>query len=69
MTTERFRRNAIASLKLDDGEIVTDHSQMAGLFLQDLKNRMATFEGITMGFNLQQLLQPVEGLEDLSKPF
>lgn len=52
MATKRFRRNAIASLKLDNWEIITDHSQMAGLFLQDFKNRMDYSEGITMGFNL-----------------
>ena len=31
MATERHRRNSIASLKLPDGSVVSDHDQMAGI--------------------------------------
>ena len=31
MATERHRRNSIASLRLPDGSVVSDHSQMAGI--------------------------------------
>lgn len=33
MAIERFRRNAIASVKLANGKVITDDSQLAGLFL------------------------------------
>ena len=31
MATERHRRNSIASLKLPDGSVATDHSQMESI--------------------------------------
>lgn len=69
MATERFRKNTIASLKLENGDIITDHHQMAAVFWQDFKGRMGCSDGIQMGYNLQQLLQKVAGFQDLSKPF
>jgi hypothetical protein len=49
--------------------MVSDHQQLAGIILQKFKERMGQSRGINMGFDLAQLLQPVEGLEDLTKPF
>ena len=52
MATERHRKNSIASLKLPDGTVVSDHSQMAGIIWSCFKNRMGTSRGIVMGFDL-----------------
>ena len=32
MATERYRRNSIASLKLNDGSVISDHDQIAACF-------------------------------------
>lgn len=69
MATERFRRNSIASLKSDDGVVVSEHQQMAGLLWSSFKNRMGTANGIDMRFDLHRLIQAVPGLESLSAPF
>jgi len=69
MATERYRRNSIASLKLHDGTVVTDHSQMEGIIWDCFKNRMGSSRGIKMGFDLSSLIEPVVGLDVLTKPF
>nr|XP_040251774.1 uncharacterized protein LOC120968845 [Aegilops tauschii subsp. strangulata] len=69
MATERYRRNSIASLKLPDGTVVTDHSQMEGIIWDCFKNRMGSSRGINMGFDLSSLIEPVVGLDVLTKPF
>ena len=69
MATERHRRNSIASLRLPDGYVVSDHSQMAGIIWSCFKNRMGTSRGIVMGFDLPSLISPVAGLDVLTKPF
>nr|XP_020176662.1 uncharacterized protein LOC109762251 [Aegilops tauschii subsp. strangulata] len=69
MATERYRRNSIASLKLSDGTVVTDHSQMEGIIWNCFKNRMGSSRGINMGFDLSSLIEPVVGLDTLTKPF
>ena len=69
MATERHRRNSIASLKLPDGSVVSDHDQMAGIIWSCFKNRMGTSRGIAMGFDLASLIIPVDGLDLLTKPF
>nr|XP_040258456.1 uncharacterized protein LOC120975813 [Aegilops tauschii subsp. strangulata] len=69
MATERYRRNSIASLKLPDGTVVTDHSQMEGIIWNCFKNRMGSSRGINMGFDLPSLIEPVVGLDVLTKPF
>ena len=69
MATERHRRNSIASLKLPDGSVVSDHAQMAGIIWSCFKNRMGTSRGIAMGFDLASLINPVDGLDLLTKPF
>ena len=40
MASERFRRNAIASLLMAGGDPVSDHSQMAGILWSSFKSRM-----------------------------
>ena len=69
MASERLRKNAIASLRVDGNDPVSDHTQMAGILWSSFKNRMGHAQGINMGFDLPQLIQPVEGLEVLSAPF
>ena len=69
MTTERHRRNSIASLKLSDGTVVTEHSQMEGIIWNCFKNRMGSSRGIVMGFNLSSFITHVEGLDNLTRPF
>lgn len=69
MASERLRRNSISSLQRDDGSTVHDHAQMAGILWTSFKNRMGQAQGITMGFDLSTLLQPVDGLDDLVASF
>jgi hypothetical protein len=69
MATERFRRNAISSLKEPDGRIVSDHIEMAGLLLSSYKKRMGATKPIQMQWDLSRLFHKVEGLHDLTRPF
>jgi mannosylglycoprotein endo-beta-mannosidase len=69
MATERFRRNNIAMLKGADGIEITNHDQMAGMLWNSYKERMGKSEGIDMQFNLQVLLNRVQGLDELTVPF
>ena len=67
--SERFRRNSIASLKLSDGSIVSDHAGKALELYQTYKNRLGRAEPHDMKFDLTQLFKKVEGLDVLTKPF
>lgn len=69
MATERFRRNTISSIKNAEGDVVSDHQQLAGMFWSDFNQRMGKAKGIRMGFDLDTLIARVDGLEDLSQPF
>jgi len=69
MATERYRRNAISSLKDNNGDLVYDHHLMQGMIWSDFHNRMGTSQGIQLGFDLDDLIQPVDGLHELSAPF
>jgi hypothetical protein len=69
MTTQRHIRNAISMLTAVDGRQVSDHEEMAGMLWSSYKNRMGMSEGISMQFDLANLLIKVEGLEDISMPF
>jgi hypothetical protein len=42
---------------------------MAALLWTEYKNRMGSSEGIEMQFDLSRIIQPVEGLEELTVPF
>jgi hypothetical protein len=68
MATERYRRNAISSLKLSDGSDTSDHNPMAAVIWQTFKNRMGISKAITMGFDLCVLTECVDGLSSLSRP-
>lgn len=69
METERFRRNTIASLKNENGVVVTKHQQMAGLLWGSFRNRMGVATGIDIQFDLATPIQKIPGLEALSAPF
>nr|XP_040245306.1 uncharacterized protein LOC120964586 [Aegilops tauschii subsp. strangulata] len=70
MASERMRRNSISSLKTSSMlDPVTDHAQMAGILWASFKSRMGRAQGISMGFDLNYLIQPILGLEELSLPF
>jgi hypothetical protein len=69
MATQRFRRNTISGLKTENGDIVSNHQQMAGIILSKFKERMGQSRGIKMGFNLDRILQLVEGLDLLTRDF
>ncbi|XP_071681718.1 uncharacterized protein [Lolium perenne] len=69
MATERYRRNAIAMLRDVDGNEVTDHDSMAGLFWREYKERMGRSESISMQFDLERILHRVDGLQELTRPF
>jgi hypothetical protein len=59
MATERYRRNCISSLQLEDGHIVSDHDLMAAEAWTCYKKRMGTSVGIDMKFDLQSLIPAV----------
>ncbi|XP_073363314.1 uncharacterized protein [Aegilops tauschii subsp. strangulata] len=42
---------------------------MAGILWASFKSRMGQAQGINMGFDLNHLIQPIPGLEELSLPF
>ena len=69
LATERFRRNTISSLINDDGLSLSSHNAMAGLIWSSYKDRMGVSCGIDMLFDLENLIQPVPVLENLSEPF
>jgi hypothetical protein len=56
MASQRFRRNTISNLKLDNGDVVSDHEEMAGVIYQKYKDGMGQSRGINMGFDLGNLL-------------
>jgi hypothetical protein len=69
MATARYRRNNIAMLKSEDGRVVTDHQEIAGMLWSSYRNRMGQTEGISMQFDLNRLFAKVSGLEELTVPF
>ena len=70
MASERMRKNSIASLKTQGMTApISDHDQMAEILSASFKNRMGQAQGISMGYDLTTLIQPVRGLEELSQPF
>jgi hypothetical protein len=69
MATQIYRKNNIASLKLESGKVITDHHHMAGFSLNKFRGRMGQAKGISVGFHLSTLLTPVEGLHVLTRPF
>ena len=69
MATTRFRRNSIAMLRGDDGLMVSEHEDMAGLLWVAYKNMMGLSEGTNMQFQLDRLFTRAEGLGSITEPF
>jgi hypothetical protein len=69
MATQRMRRNAISMLKVDDGRIISDHDEMAGLLWSEYRDRMGKSEGIQMQFDLGRLVKRVSNLRELTATF
>jgi hypothetical protein len=62
MASQRYRRNSISSIKADNGELISDHHQMAGIFHSKFRDRMGQTKGVSIGFDLNKLLEPIPGL-------
>jgi retron-type reverse transcriptase len=69
MATERHRRNNIASITSEDGTTVTEHADKEDILFQAYKNRLGTSTNPPLLFDLESLIQPISGLEELSVPF
>jgi hypothetical protein len=69
MATERHKRNNIASLTAENGTVVTEHADKENILFQTYKNRLGTSSHPPMLFDLESLIQPTAGLEELSVPF
>lgn len=68
MATHSFRRNYIASVVLDDGTTVSDHTLKAGALWNSFKDRLGVTDFDTIQFDLDMLIQPVN-LPDMYLPF
>lgn len=69
MATERYRSNYVSSITTENGDVISDHATMAGLFLQEFKQRMGCSKEIQMGFDLSSIIKKVDGLDELTMPF
>jgi hypothetical protein len=69
IATKRHRRNYISTLTAADGNIANDHAAKEEIFFQSFKERLGSSEQPQMLFDLQALIQPTPGLEELSVPF
>ena len=67
--SERYRKNSIASLKLHDGTVVTDHLGKANELFSTYMERLGTKGEFDMKFDLSRIIKKVEGLEELTTPF
>jgi hypothetical protein len=69
VATERFRRNSIPHLTQSDGSIVSDNEGKEKIIYEAFMERLGTKSDPPMAFNLPELIEPVEGLSELSAPF
>jgi hypothetical protein len=68
MATISYRTNSISQLKNEQGALIQDHAGKAGLLWSSFRSRMGSTSSPTMLFDLQQLINPVNDLENLSAP-
>jgi hypothetical protein len=66
---ERYRHNSIVSLTLDDGRTVDSHDEKVAAFLSSFKQRMGISHSLDIFFNLEELFQRIDGLQEISCPF
>ena len=69
MASKRFRRNTIPTLKLPDGTLADDHASKEAIIYQAFKERLGKSGEFQMKFNLQNIINRVEGLDQLTVPF
>ena len=67
--TERLWRNAITNLVLPDGRLIENHDEKAASFHDCFKKRMGVSSQPVYDFDLADLIQKCQGLEELSIPF
>jgi hypothetical protein len=56
-------------LKIDFGEVISDHQQMVGIVLNKFREIMGVSKGINMCLDIVSLLPYVDGIETLTRPF
>jgi hypothetical protein len=69
MATQRYRRNNISQLILPNGSEVFEHADKEAAIFSAFMERLGTANTPPMLFDLDSLISPTEGLEDLSLPF
>jgi hypothetical protein len=69
MATERYRRNVISQIVDGSRRMVQDHEELRSIFWQEFKRRLGSSVGVTMQFDLQDLVQRHSNLEFLCLPF
>lgn len=69
LATERYKKNSIASLKLPDGSIATDHNAKEAILLNTYKERLGVSSTPTMKFDLASIIKQVDNLDSLTTPF
>lgn len=67
--TIRNRRNAIASLKNDNGDIASSHLEKESILWNSFKHRLGQSEYSEMSFDLSTLIQRHDNLESLEERF
>ena len=61
--------NVICQIMDESGRMISDHQEKSALFYQEFKRRFGTSVNTSMQFNLQEIIQPSNELEDLCSPF
>jgi hypothetical protein len=68
MATQKFRRNFISHLWLEDGTSASEHEHKAVILWNSFKDRLGQREATLMQFDLSTLIQPVQ-LGELDQEF
>jgi hypothetical protein len=69
IATKRHRRNSISAIDNSDGIVITDHAQKEALIYDTYKERLGSSNQPQMLFDLSAIIQPTQGLEELTIPF
>lgn len=69
MATERYRRDVICQISDSSRHSVSDHQGKSALFFQEFKARLGTSVDIDMQFDLQNIVDHHDDLEELCLPF
>jgi hypothetical protein len=68
VATQKFRRNFISHLRLEDGTSASEHEHKAAILWNSFKDRLGQTEATLMQFDLSTLIQPVQ-LGELDQEF